>query len=567
MFQRRAGRKSDPSGQLGLYLGAGFLGLLLALVVLGWVSAFIAGLDPTGNPFGWVVGLFTGEDRWSIAASVVAVALVAVLTAGGAAAARKLAGSRDDTARVDHLAKEMSLQRDIRPLSVDEARGEAERMGIAPECGPGVPIGKAVNGAWLLATSWEWTQLWIMGTRAGKTSCLCIPQTLATKGPVLATSNKRDLLDATRGPRSQHGLVRVHDPQGLAGEEPTWYWSPISYSTTAPRADEMVSLFVAATRDADAKPDAYFDPAGQTLVKALLQAAARGGRSIYDVYDWVRRPDEEEPEELLREAGAYSAALDVESARTKTPKQRDGIYGAAEGLLSWLSNEDLKKWLTPGEGRVEFDPDQFVRSKDTLYLLSMEGPGSARALTAALTVAVTRAAERCGVEQGGRLRRPLLCVLDEAANVCRWPQLPDLYSHYGSRGIILAVYLQSYSQGVRVWGKDGMKTMWSAANLRGIGRGIADDEFAGTVSRLVGTMDVRTRSASSSMRSGTSTSTQLRRDNILEVADVSAFPRGRAVVLASGVPPVLLELQHWSTLPQADLIKESVNVYGEGAVA
>lgn len=567
MFQRRAGRKPDPSGQLGVYVAGGFMLLVAFAVLLGWVAAFLAGLEPTGNPFGWIVGLATGEDDWSIGASVIAVVLLAVLTAGGGLIARRVAGGRSGTGRVDHLAKEMSRQRDIRPLSVEAARGEAKRMGVAPECGPGVPIGKAVNGAWLLATSWEWTQLWIMGTRAGKTSCLCIPQTLATEGPVLATSNKRDLLDLTRGPRSQHGLVRVHDPQGLAGEEPTWFWSPISYSTTAPRADEMVSLFVAATRDADAKPDAYFDPAGQNLMKALLLAAEKGNRSIYDVYEWVRRPDDEEPELLLREAGAHSAAIDVESARTKTPKQRDGIYGSAEGLLSWLSNEDLKKWLTPGEGRVEFDPDEFVRSKGTLYLLSMEGPGSARALTAALTVAVTRAAERYGVEQGGRLRRPLLCVLDEAANVCRWPQLPDLYSHYGSRGIILAVFLQSYSQGVRVWGKDGMKTMWSAANLRGIGRGIADDEFAGTVSKLVGPMDVRTRSSSTSMKSGTSTSTQLRRDNILEVADVSAFPGGRAIVLASGVPPVLLELQHWSTLPQADLIKESKDFYGEGAVA
>lgn len=47
----------------------------------------------------------------------------------------------------------------------------------------------------------------------------------------------------------------------------------------------------------------------------------------------------------------------------------------------------------------------------------------------------------------GRLATPLLGILDEAANVCRWKALPDQYSHYGSRGIIL----QSWSQGVEVW--------------------------------------------------------------------------------------------------------------------
>ena len=38
---------------------------------------------------------------------------------------------------------------------------------------------------------------------------------------------------------------------------------------------------------------------------------------------------------------------------------------------------------------------------------------------------------------GGRLALPLLAVLDEVANVCRWRELPDLYSHYGSRGIVV----------------------------------------------------------------------------------------------------------------------------------
>ena len=37
----------------------------------------------------------------------------------------------------------------------------------------------------------------------------------------------------------------------------------------------------------------------------------------------------------------------------------------------------------------------------------------------------------------GGLALPLVAVLDEVANVCRWRELPDLYSHYGSRGIVV----------------------------------------------------------------------------------------------------------------------------------
>jgi hypothetical protein len=32
-------------------------------------------------------------------------------------------------------------------------------------------------------------------------------------------------------------------------------------------------------------------------------------------------------------------------------------------------------------------------------------------------------------------------VPDEAANVCRWRELPNLYSHYGSRGVALMTIL------------------------------------------------------------------------------------------------------------------------------
>lgn len=566
--ERRAGRLNEPSSDLGLYVLCGLGGMILLAVLVGWTSAGIAGLSPGGNPLGWVVDLATGEAAWSVTATLIALITVVCVVCVVCVVGRAVLTPKAGASRVDHLAASMSKPSDFQSLTMAALRGDAGRLGVAAECGAGVPVGKAVNGGTDLGTSWEWTQLWIMGPRAGKTSSLCIPQVLATGGPVLATSNKRDLLDATRGPRSQIGLVRVHDPQSLAGtDEPSWWWSPLSYVIDVTRADQVASLFTAAVRDADAKPDAYFDPAGRTLVSALLLAGAKGSKTMADVFNWVRTPDDREPEDLLLEAGEESSALDIESFRSKTAKQRDGIYGTAETMLSWLRNPRVQAWITPGEGRVEFKPEEFVRSKDTLYLLSKEGPGSARALTATLTVAVTQAAEELSIEQGGRLRRPLLCMLDEVANICRWPELPDLYSHYGSRGIILASYLQSWSQGVRVFGRPGMKQLWDAANLRGVGMGIADDEFAGTISRLVGDHDKRTRSTSQSMRSGSSTSQQLRREKILDVDDVSSLPQGRAVVFASGVPAVLLALQHWGTLPQAELIRASVKHYGEGSEA
>lgn len=138
-------------------------------------------------------------------------------------------------------------------------------------------------------------------------------------------------------------------------------------------------------------------------------------------------------------------------------------------MANCLTNRQVSRWVTPqgwAEHRRQFVPADFVRHGGTLYSLSKEGRGNAGPLMTALTVAIVRAAETlASTSPAGRLTVPLLGVLDEAANVCRWRELPNLYSHYGSRGIILMTILQSWSQGVDVWGESGMRRLWSASNI------------------------------------------------------------------------------------------------------
>ncbi|WP_298458220.1 TraG/TraD/VirD4 family protein [uncultured Cellulomonas sp.] len=176
----------------------------------------------------------------------------------------------------------------------------------------------------------------------------------------------------------------------------------------------------------------------------------------------------------------------------------------------------------------------------------------------ALTVAVTEAAEDLAVQSpGARLATPLLGVLDEAANVCRWRDLPDLYSHYGSRGIVLMTFLQSWSQGVDVWGESGMKKLWSASNVKVYGGGVSETGFLEDLSRMIGDYDRRTSSVSTGKDHRTF-SRQLHRERILEVADLASMPKGRAVVLASGSRPTLVRTQPWMTGPNAEAVKASI---------
>ncbi len=114
----------------------------------------------------------------------------------------------------------------------------------------------------------------IWGPRTGKTTSRAIPAILEAPGAVFVTSNKRDVVDATREARSPLGPVWVFDPQGIVLEEPAWWWNPLSYVTDEVRAAKLAEHFASGSREQGSRADAYFDNAGQDLLAGLLLAAA-----------------------------------------------------------------------------------------------------------------------------------------------------------------------------------------------------------------------------------------------------------------------------------------------------
>jgi type IV secretory pathway TraG/TraD family ATPase VirD4 len=152
--------------------------------------------------------------------------------------------------------------------------------------------------------------------------------------------------------------------------------------------------------------------------------------------------------------------------------------------------------------------------------------------------------------RGGRLDPPLLVVLDEAANICKIADLPRLYSHLGSRGIVPVTILQSYPQGEGVWGKTGMETLWAAATVKLVGPGLDDDAFLERISRLVGDHDVPTRALHYASGSN-GENISLRRQRILPPEELRQLPKGTAVLFATGARAALVELQPWYRGPRA----------------
>ncbi|MEU5629686.1 type IV secretory system conjugative DNA transfer family protein [Streptomyces tendae] len=403
-----------------------------------------------------------------------------------------------------------------------------------------------------LRSSYEDVELDLMAPRAGKSTGIAVPRVLRAQGAVLLTSNKSDVYAVTRAERARAGRVWTFDPQGIAHTERGMWWNLLGDCHTIEGARRLAGHFVASVNDDTAKKDFWISAAQNTLT-ALFLAAARGGASVKDLLGWLADPADRTPIDLLRDANLLAMAEQLQGTVRGAVETRDGIYETARQTVSCLLDPEILAWVTPDPALPEFRPDQHVVGKDTLYLLSKDGGGSAAGVIAGLADATMRAGVGAAERMGGRLDPPLTAVLDEAANVCRISDLPDLYSHFGSRGINVVTLLQSYRQGARVWGEVGMDALWSAATIKLLGAGLDDADFVQKISTLVGQHDVKTPSISRS-KDGSSRSYSYRQESILPPDKIRALPKGTALLLATGIRPALIRLRPWYKEPGAAFI-------------
>ncbi|MFE4054937.1 type IV secretory system conjugative DNA transfer family protein [Streptomyces sp. NPDC059096] len=452
----------------------------------------------------------------------------------------------------------MAKARDIEPLMAkaitDKARALRPSLKNAKHIeakDTGILLGNLQGTRHEVRMGYEDVAVAIMAPRSGKTTSLAIPSILAAPGPVLLTSNKAagDAFTATLDARGQAGRTWTMDPQQIAHAERQMWWNPLADAKTLDGAGRLAGHFLAASVDASQQGD-FWSKAGSNILSQLFLAAALDERPITDVMQWLAFPADRTPLDILRDHDFTPVAAQLKGTVEGPPETRDGIYETARQYAAALLNPEIAAWVTPQKNIEEFKPSEFVTSTDTLYLLSKDGGGGASALIAACADSVMRAATAQAERAGGRLDPPMLAILDEAANVCKISDLPDLYSHLGSRGIIPITILQSYRQGQKVWGDAGMDALWSASTVKVIGSGIDDPDFADKLSRLIGDHDVETLSTSHS-ESGKSTSVSMRQERILPADAIRALAKGTALCFATGMRAAMLDLRPWYLEPGA----------------
>ena len=301
------------------------------------------------------------------------------------------------------------------------------------------------------------------------------------------------------------------------------------------------------------------------MLTSLLLAAASSRRTLLDVSRWLDDPGTPTPADLLDDAGYRALASSLQGAQHGAPETRDGIYQTARTAAKALHDPEIMAWVTPPRhARLPaFDPLRFAATRDVLYLIT-ESKSAASPLIAGLTDAAMRAGRRRAEQAGGRLDPPMVLVLDEAANICRIADLPDLYSHLGGRGMIPVTILQSYEQGITVWGEQGMAALWGSATKKLIGAGVDSPRLTRDVAILIGHHDVPVRSISvGDGRASEQISYQRRL--ILEAADIRAIEQGTALLLASGIRPALIDLRPWNARPDAPRI-DAARLRAEAAI-
>ena len=269
-------------------------------------------------------------------------------------------------------------------------------------------------------------------------TALAIPALLAAPGAALATSSRSDLWAATAAARSNIGRVWMFDPQGLTHQPQQFWWNPLRGVQTIEDAHRLADHFVQRLRT-DSEGLSYWAMAAQYLLSCLFLAAASSGRTILDVHTWLAQPTSTVPIDLLRQNGHDQSATVLSGRQRTDAETRDAVYDAARSAAGCLANPQITAWVTPPAGGYvpEFDPQKLPISTDTLYLLSNDEAGGAAPLVAGLTDQVLQAGVRAAEARGGRLDPGLVAILDEATNIVKISNLPDLYAHFGSRPMLI----------------------------------------------------------------------------------------------------------------------------------
>ena len=384
-----------------------------------------------------------------------------------------------------------------------------------------------------------------------KTTGLAIPSILEWDGPVIATSVKTDLLLTTIGRRRELGKAMVFDPTGVTGIESVKA-TPLSGCGSWRGSMLVAHRLASSARSAGSNgledSDFWFN-AAEKLLAPLLFAAASSGGTIADVIRWLNDGAEAE-QEVTEKLTLTTEAADALSAWganwNREERQRSSIYTTAETIMGAFADPRV----LDASSAPEYTPAELLDgNSNTLYLCASDYEQERlRTLFAAMIAELVAVVSDISAETGKPIDPPLLCVLDEAANVAPLPELDGLASTGAGKGIQLVTVFQDLAQVEARYGKRALTIVNNHA-AKVFASGIGDPSTLDYISQVVGDGEFRQRSDTAGEQGRASATVSSTYRALAPANVVRGASPGSALLVYGHLPPAQLALRPWFNDP------------------
>ncbi|MBJ7597755.1 type IV secretory system conjugative DNA transfer family protein [Candidatus Nephthysia bennettiae] len=355
--------------------------------------------------------------------------------------------------------------------------------------------------------TWYGWERWAMGTfedsvgvigppRVSKTLSAGVPQVLLWGGPLVSIAPKPDVFRASAGRRRQltdrHGgqlLVYAPTEDGLVEGLQPCHFSPADSKDPTTIKLRIASWQEAAKTSLGVENANHWQTGGARILRGLFLACAHHRVRPGDfalVRSWLARRQLEEPIQILRGLHSYAGdqwAAELDGVRRmEGSKERDGFFSAAEVTVDATSAPNVLR----STDRTDFDPERFLLTRSTLYVVSpTEHQRSIAPLLAMLVQDLVHTAYR--LHREGRLPARLLLALDDLANCCPLPQLESICSQGGGQGVNVCWSLQSLAQlrDPAAYGEEQAEAIWSATRCKLVFGGLSDERSLARLAELI----------------------------------------------------------------------------------
>jgi type IV secretory pathway TraG/TraD family ATPase VirD4 len=395
--------------------------------------------------------------------------------------------------------------------------------------------------------------------RSGKGYRVLISAIVDWSGPLITTSTTNDNLTATMRMRQTRGAVDVFDPQGLSGIRHPLRVSPIAGCEDPLVAMQRGTAIITGTALGTSNTNQEWAQASGVVLGRLLHAAAVGGKTIAELYDWGTSPGQtRDAVDILKRDGTPGWGDSLDATISGDEKLVSSIWFGVQGAVAPLAVPQIRAALMPHPGDRVFDPRQFLDAANTLYLIGSSSGASAMGgwLGALLDDIVEVARTTALASPGSRLTHPLGLILDEIANMFRWGNLPRIMADGGGRGICTFIVLQALSQAETSWSRAEADTIWAAATAKVLLGGASHVDHLRDIESLLGTRETsRAQRSWSTREAGHSTSEHHERRPLMSVDEIRRLPPTAGLLAYRNRRSVLLDLAGWDERRDASSIQ------------